>query len=60
MKITYISHSGFLVETERCYYLFDYYRGELPPLEPEKPILVFASHFHQDHYQPAVFRLLQS
>lgn len=59
MKITYIFHSGFLVETEPCYYLFDYYRGELPPLNPEKPILVLASHCHGDHYNPAVFGLLK-
>lgn len=58
MKITYIYHSGFLVETEACYYLFDYYKGELPALSPEKPILVFASHSHQDHYNKEVFTLL--
>ena len=28
MKITYINHSGFLVETRDCYYIFDYYEGE--------------------------------
>lgn len=59
MIITYIYHSGFLAETADCYYLFDYYKGELPALKPEKPILVFASHNHQDHYNPAVFELLQ-
>ena len=32
MKITYINHSGFLIETRDCYYIFDYYRGELPHL----------------------------
>ena len=30
MKITYINHSGFLIETRDCYYIFDYYKGELP------------------------------
>lgn len=59
MNITYIYHSGFLVETKACYYLFDYYRGELPALDCEKPILVFASHFHQDHYNKKVFELLR-
>ena len=33
MKITYINHSGFLVETENCYYVFDYYKGEMPKLD---------------------------
>ncbi|MCM1026065.1 MAG: MBL fold metallo-hydrolase [Roseburia sp.] len=59
MEITYLYHSGFLAETKDCYYLFDYYRGELPCLNPEKPILVFVSHFHGDHYNPAVFQQLK-
>lgn len=36
MKITYINHSGFLVETENCYYIFDYYKGEMPRLDKSK------------------------
>lgn len=59
MKITYIYHSGFLVETNDCYYLFDYYKGKLPPLQTDKPILVFASHVHRDHYNREVFPLLK-
>ena len=58
MNITYICHSSFLVETAVCYYLFDYYKGALPPLKTDKPILVFASHSHSDHYNPAVFEAL--
>ena len=60
MKITYISHSGFLVETDICYYLFDYYKGALPSLNANKPILVFASHAHSDHYNPEIFEILKS
>lgn len=59
MKTTYIYHSGFLTETKDCYYLFDYYRGELPPLDPDKPIFVFASHVHQDHYNREIFEILR-
>lgn len=59
MKVTFICHSCFLVETAECYYLFDYYKGELPALETEKPLLVFVSHSHQDHYNPAVFAMLR-
>lgn len=59
MKVTFICHSCFLVETAECYYLFDYYKGELPSLETEKPLLVFVSHSHQDHYNPAVFAMLR-
>lgn len=46
MKITYINHSGFLVETENCYYVFDYYKGEMPRLDKSKEAIVFCSHFH--------------
>lgn len=58
MKVTYIYHSGFLVETAVCYYLFDYFRGDIPKLDKEKPIFVFASHRHPDHYNPDVFVML--
>ncbi len=60
MKITYIYHSGFLVETKECYYLFDYYKGSLPSLDENKQILVFASHSHRDHYNKEVFSLLKN
>lgn len=59
MKTTYLYHSGFLVETNDCYYLFDYYKGDIPKFDTTKPILVFASHSHQDHYNPEVFKLLK-
>lgn len=57
MKVTYIGHSGFLVETGIANLLFDYSKGELPKVEPEKPFIVFVSHVHQDHYNPAIFAL---
>ena len=60
MKITYIHHSSFLVETDGCYYLFDYEKGTLPKLEVTKPILVFSSHGHHDHYNPQIFSMLEN
>ena len=59
MNVTYIHHSCFLIETESCYYLFDYFQGSLPVLDPCKPIIVLSSHKHPDHYQPAVFSILK-
>lgn len=59
MKLTFLFHSGFLIETAECYYLFDYYRGELPALDADRPVIVFASHGHADHYNPALFPLLE-
>lgn len=58
MKITYIYHSGFAVELNTCVLLFDYYMGELPQWEKDKPIYVFASHKHRDHFSLKVFDLI--
>lgn len=59
MRVRYIFHSGFLVETKESYYLFDYWQGPLPTLAPDKPVTVFASHAHHDHYAPEVFSNLR-
>lgn len=63
MTVTFIAHSAFLVEWEKFYTLFDYvyepdYTGTLPALDPEKPLLVFSSHSHEDHFDAKVFSLL--
>lgn len=60
MKVTYIHHSGFLVETDRFYYLFDFEKGALPKMDTEKPIFVLSSHSHSDHYNPEIFPLLKT
>lgn len=68
MRITYINHSGFLVEMEEMLFLFDYYgeglegTGALPglPKLPEKPLYVFVSHKHHDHFDKRIFGLEQS
>lgn len=57
IEVTFIKHSCFLVETDFTYYLFDYYEGELPPLKAEKPIVIFASHGHSDHFSSSVFEI---
>lgn len=57
MKITYIYHSSFLVECRSIYLLFDYFKGTLPLMNREKPLYVFASHRHGDHFSPAIFNL---
>ena len=57
MKVTYIGHSGFLVETETVNLLFDYSEGDLPQVDTEMPFLVLVSHTHKDHFNPTVFTL---
>lgn len=59
MRITYIHHSSFLVEMEHAALLFDYFEGELPPLADDKPLVIFASHRHGDHFAPVIFQLAQ-
>jgi L-ascorbate metabolism protein UlaG (beta-lactamase superfamily) len=60
MVIDYLGHSGFLVETEKALMLFDYFRGDLSVIEgkpQDKPLFVFASHAHPDHFNPQIFSL---
>ncbi len=59
MNVSYIHHSCFLVETDCCYYLFDYEKGSLPEMDKSKPIYVLSSHGHHDHYNAKVFSLLK-
>lgn len=57
MQITYIHHSCFSVESEDAVFLFDYFKGNIPPFDNKKHIFVFASHKHQDHFDLAIFEL---
>ncbi len=60
MKITYIYHSGFSVELEHAILLFDYYKGEIPVFSLDKPIFVFVSHKHPDHFNKRIFDLAKN
>lgn len=55
MKVVHIYHSGFYMELSQCALLFDYFQGELPSVPADKPLYVFASHVHQDHFSFSVF-----
>jgi len=60
MVITYIYHSCFLIETDSAAMIFDYFRddGYVEKIIPglKKPLYVFSSHFHGDHFNPAIFK----
>lgn len=58
MLVHFLAHSGFYVELEHHALLFDWWTGDLPPLT-DKPLLVFASHHHEDHFDPKIFELAQ-
>lgn len=59
MKITYIHHSCFLVETKNYQLIFDYFEGVLPPLDSRKKTIFFASHNHGDHFNSIIFNLIE-
>lgn len=59
MRITYIYHSGFSVETDDCVLVFDFWKdpaGVMQAiLDGDKPLYVFSSHFHEDHFNRGIF-----
>ena len=61
IQVTYFHHSGFMVETEKNCLIFDYFteNGKYDFLDiskySSKKIVVFVSHFHQDHYDRKIF-----
>lgn len=55
MKITYIHHSAFFVETESACLLFDYFQGKVPEIPKEKHLYILASHRHPDHFSKVIF-----
>ena len=59
MTLTYVFHSCFVLETEKSILIFDYWldlNGVVPPfLKKDKPVYVFSSHFHEDHFTKEIF-----
>ena len=59
MTLTYIFHSGFVLETDKSILIFDYWldlNSVVPPfLKKDKPVYVFSSHFHEDHFNSVIF-----
>lgn len=57
IKIKYLYHSGFIVETDKNLLLFDYYQGEevesLVKMT-KKNVFIFCSHSHPDHFNPVI------
>lgn len=54
LRIEYIFHSGFVVETDTRLCVFDYFQGSVD-LKKDKPVCVFSSHAHSDHFNPLIF-----
>ncbi len=56
MKVTLIKHSALLIELDQHLLLFDYYGGPLT-LNKDKPLYIFSSHSHYDHYNDLIFSI---
>lgn len=62
INLTYLFHSGFVVTTDRCVIIFDYWMDPayaLPRIigaNKDKHIYVLSSHFHEDHFTKDIFR----
>ena len=59
-RVTFIAHSCFAVESDGALIVFDYWKDspdrKLHTLlqENSKPLYFVVSHFHEDHYNPAI------
>jgi len=57
--IKYHEHSGFSIKVNDIFFMFDYYKGDLPidDISGAKKAFVFVSHSHKDHYNKEIFTL---
>ncbi len=66
IKVTYLDHSGFAVETPDVLMVFDYYRDPAHKVKktlehrPDLPVVFFVTHRHHDHFSHEIFELGQS
>lgn len=60
LKVSYIYHDCFVVETENTILVFDYWKdGKRSPLDFQangRKVYVFVSHHHKDHFNKDIFR----
>lgn len=55
MKIIHIEHSSAYIETEEFQILLDVTNDELTSIREDKPLVIFNTHGHRDHYHPSIF-----
>lgn len=59
MTLTYIYHSGFVIEADRCIVVIDFYKDPADVMSrfsnTDKPLYVLSSHFHPDHFCREIF-----
>lgn len=55
MEIIHIEHSSAYIETEEFQILLDVTNDELTSIREDKPLVIFNTHGHRDHYHPSIF-----
>ena len=59
MTLTYIFHSGFVLETNQSILIFDFWMDPVgimeSVLQSKKPLYVLSSHFHEAHFNREIF-----
>lgn len=62
MRVEYIDNNGYVVETKRAVYIFNYVEGLLPAayLRSDKPLMFFVSNAGQEYYSQSVFAYKKS
>lgn len=56
MKVTFIDHSGVMIDCGKQLLIFDYVKGNIH-LPLDKEIYFFISHRHHDHFNESLFKL---
>ena len=64
MRLTYLFHSGFCIESPECVLIVDFFMDPAEKLDKilqtSKPIYVLSSHFHEDHFTKKIFEWRKS
>lgn len=59
MNGMYLGQSGFFLEFPSATLIFDWVYGTLPSVRNDKPLYIFISHIHNDHFKQDIFSLKQ-
>lgn len=60
IKCWHSNQSGFMIETPSATLIFDWYRSQLPNIRKDKPLHIFISHIHEDHFNSAILSLAEA
>lgn len=55
VKITFVHHSCFTIETEEVLFIIDYFKKELPKPPKDKKTIFLVTHGHEDHFSKEIF-----